>query len=212
MRQGRGHREDSFGLTFEFFACCRGPGGADRLVGAAILAGFASPDASPRPGLAFMLFLPLAGLICWLWWALNWLLSVAGIFAVRDGEDVVGAISSAVTFLRERSGAVFAVTHGLDWRTLSPSCGFHHCLHCRSAFAPGGHGVCWSPLKILMTLVTSRCRLALHGSSCGICLHRRNAVACWRRSLSRLPRSVRHRPRSTAATDLSDIPNLAERR
>jgi hypothetical protein len=80
------------------------------LLGAAILAGFASPDANPRPGLAFSLFLPLAGFICWLWWAFNWLLSVAGVFAVRDGEDVVGAISAAVALLRERTGAILAVT------------------------------------------------------------------------------------------------------
>jgi len=79
-------------------------------VGAAILAGFASPDSDPNPGLAFLLFLPLAGLICLVWWALNWLLSLAGLFAVRDGEDAVGAISVAVTFCRERTGAVFAVS------------------------------------------------------------------------------------------------------
>jgi hypothetical protein len=34
------------------------------LVGAAILVSFASPAAKPHPGLAFILFLPLAGLIC----------------------------------------------------------------------------------------------------------------------------------------------------
>jgi len=79
-------------------------------VGASILAGFASPDASPRPGLAFLLFVPLAGLICLVWWALNWLLSLAGMFAVRDGEDAVGAISAAATLCRERTGAVFAVS------------------------------------------------------------------------------------------------------
>jgi hypothetical protein len=79
-------------------------------LGAAILAGFASPDAHPRTGLAFFLFLPLAGLICLAWSSLNWLLSLAGIFAVRDGEDAVGAISAAVTFFRERTGAVFAVS------------------------------------------------------------------------------------------------------
>jgi len=80
------------------------------LVGAAILAGFASPDAHPRPGLAFLLFLPLAGLIWLAWSGLNWLLSLAGIFAVRDGEDAIGAISTAAAFCRERSRAVFAVS------------------------------------------------------------------------------------------------------
>jgi hypothetical protein len=85
-------------------------------VGASILAGFASPDADPRPGLAFLLFVPLAGLICFVGWALNWLLSLAGMFAVRDGEDAVGAISAAVTLCRERTGAVFAVS---IWTELS---------------------------------------------------------------------------------------------
>jgi hypothetical protein len=79
-------------------------------VGAAILAGFASPDNDPNPGLAFLLFLPLAALVCLAWWTLNWLLSLAGMFAVRDGEDAVGAISAAVGFCRERTGAVFAVS------------------------------------------------------------------------------------------------------
>jgi len=79
-------------------------------VGAAILAGFASPDAAPQPGLAFLLFLPLAGLICLVWWALNWLLSLSGMLAVRDGEDAVGAISAAVALCRNRTGAVFAVS------------------------------------------------------------------------------------------------------
>jgi hypothetical protein len=79
-------------------------------VGAAILAGFASPDAHPRAGLAFFLFLPLVALICWVGWALNWLLSLAGMFAVRDGGEAMGAITSAVAFCRERTGAVFAVS------------------------------------------------------------------------------------------------------
>ncbi len=78
--------------------------------GASILAGLASPDTHPQPGLAFFLFLPLAAMICWVWWALNWLLSLAGIFPVRDGEDAVGAIAAAVAFCRERTGAVFAVS------------------------------------------------------------------------------------------------------
>ena len=79
-------------------------------VGAAVLAGFASPDTHPQPGLAFILFLPLAGLICIVWPMLNWLLSLACIFSVRDGDDVLSALSAAVTFSRERSGAVFAVS------------------------------------------------------------------------------------------------------
>ncbi len=79
-------------------------------VGAAILAGFASPDAHPRPGLAFLLFLPLVGLVYLVWNSLNWFLALAGVLAVRKGEDAVGAISSAVTLCRERTGAVSAVS------------------------------------------------------------------------------------------------------
>lgn len=78
--------------------------------GAAVLAGFASSDAHPRPGLVFILFLPLAGLICIAWPMLNWLLSLACIFAVRDGHDVLDALSDAVTFFRERLGPVLAVS------------------------------------------------------------------------------------------------------
>lgn len=78
--------------------------------GAAILVHLASPDAHPHPGLAFIFFLPLAGLICIVWPMLNWLLSLACISAVRDGDDVLSALSAAVTFSRERSGPLFAVS------------------------------------------------------------------------------------------------------
>jgi hypothetical protein len=78
--------------------------------GAAILVRFVSPDAHPHPGLAFMLFLPLAGLICMVWLMLNWLLSLACIFAIRNGDDVLSALSAAVTYSRERGGPIVAVS------------------------------------------------------------------------------------------------------
>jgi len=78
--------------------------------GAAILAGFASADPRPRPGLALLVFLPLAVLICLAWNSLNWMLSLAGIFAVRDGGDALTAISASFSFSRERSGAIFSVS------------------------------------------------------------------------------------------------------
>jgi hypothetical protein len=80
------------------------------LVGASILASFASPDSHPHPALSFFLFLALSALVFLAWSSLNWLLSLAGIFAVRDGEDAVGAISAAVTLCRERAGAVSVVS------------------------------------------------------------------------------------------------------
>jgi len=79
-------------------------------LGATILVGFASPNRNPQPALVFILFLPLAGLICISWSALNWLLSLACIFSVRDGEDAVGALWAAVSFSRERTAAVSAVS------------------------------------------------------------------------------------------------------
>ncbi len=97
-------------LRINFLRAAVSVAGVFGLIGASILAGFASPDTNHQPGLAFFLFLPLAATICWVWWALNWLLSLAGMFAVRDGEDAVGAIAAAVTFCRERTGAVFAVS------------------------------------------------------------------------------------------------------
>ncbi len=80
------------------------------LQGAAILAGFASPAAHPRPGLAFVLFLPLAALVCILAWVLNWFLSLAGLFAVRDSGSTLDALSTAVAFFRDRLGSVSAVS------------------------------------------------------------------------------------------------------
>jgi hypothetical protein len=79
-------------------------------VSASILASLASPAVQPRPALAVLVFLSLAVLICCSWSSLNWLLSLASVFAVRDGEDAVNAISASVSFCRERAGAVSAVS------------------------------------------------------------------------------------------------------
>jgi hypothetical protein len=79
-------------------------------LGASILSGLASPTANPRPELTLFLFLPLAGLICLVWSTLNWMLSLAEMFAVREGQDAVGALAAAVDFCRERTGPVFAVS------------------------------------------------------------------------------------------------------
>ncbi len=78
--------------------------------GAAILVSFLSTKADPRAGLGVILFLPIAGLICVVGWALNWWLAVAGIFAVRDGEGALASIAAAVTFCQAHSGSVFAVS------------------------------------------------------------------------------------------------------
>ena len=79
------------------------------LAGAAIVAGSASSPSHPRPGLAFLLFVPIATVVCLIWYELNWLLSLAAVFVVRDADDVIGAISSSVALCRRRTAAVFAV-------------------------------------------------------------------------------------------------------
>jgi hypothetical protein len=86
------------------------------LAGAAILAGLASPDANPQPGVAFFIFVPIATVVCLICWALNWFLSLSALFAVRDGESAMGAIGATVCFCRERTGAVFAVS---TWAALA---------------------------------------------------------------------------------------------
>lgn len=80
------------------------------LMGAAILAGMASTDADPQLGWEFFLFVPLACLVWLAWSGLNWLLSLAGMFAVRNAADVTSSLKSAVTLCRERAGAVAAVS------------------------------------------------------------------------------------------------------
>ena len=79
-------------------------------LGASILAGFASTDRDPRPALVFLLFFLLAILVGFASFALNWLLSLAAVFAVRNGEGPVDAISAAVSLCRDRPAAVAAVS------------------------------------------------------------------------------------------------------
>jgi hypothetical protein len=78
--------------------------------GAAILVSFVSTEANPRAGLSVILFLPIAALICIVGWALDWWLAVAGIFAVRNGEDALTSISTAVAFCRAHLGSVLTVS------------------------------------------------------------------------------------------------------
>lgn len=80
------------------------------VVGAVLLAGLVSPDVHPRPGWALLVFLPIAGLV-WLFWSvLNWLLSLAAVFVVRDGDDALGGMAAALALFRKRTGAVLAVS------------------------------------------------------------------------------------------------------
>jgi hypothetical protein len=80
------------------------------LAGAGILVSFLSTRATPRPGLAFTVFLPIAALVLLAAWTLNWWLSLAAVLAVRDGETALGSLSAAVTCYREHAGAISAVS------------------------------------------------------------------------------------------------------
>lgn len=60
--------------------------------------------------MAFLLFVAIAGVVCVIGYELNWLLSLAAVFVVRDADDVIGAISSSVALCRRRPAALFAVS------------------------------------------------------------------------------------------------------
>lgn len=79
-------------------------------IAAGIFASFVSPDAHPRPGLAFLAFLPMAVVIGLLGWMLNWLLSLAAVFSVQDGDNAVGSVAAAIALFAKRTGAVLAVS------------------------------------------------------------------------------------------------------
>ncbi len=80
------------------------------LAGAALLAALASPPTHPRPALAFLLLVPVISAVALIGYELNWLLSLAAVFVVRDGDDAIESIVGAVALCRERSGPVFAVS------------------------------------------------------------------------------------------------------
>jgi hypothetical protein len=121
------------------------------LIGAAILASFASPDKSPRPGLAFLLFVPMAALVALAWYGLNWLLSLASMFAVRDRTDVIAAISAAVRFCRDRAGAVAAVS---TWTGLAHITAFACAMTVISMPLAFASIAPWRPIVFAMILVT----------------------------------------------------------
>lgn len=79
-------------------------------VGGLVLGAAASPAKDPSPGSAMMIFLTTCLVVLFLWGGVNWLLSIAAVFAVARGEDTFGAISAAVSLCRERLGAVLAAS------------------------------------------------------------------------------------------------------
>lgn len=75
--------------------------------GALILAGFVGPRAHAAPSLVLVALLASI----WLVWALlNWLLSLAAIFAVRGGEDTFSSIAEAGNLIRGALGDLVLTT------------------------------------------------------------------------------------------------------
>jgi hypothetical protein len=78
------------------------------VVGATLIAGAASSPDDPSPGkvlLIFWMLVMLIGLVCPL---LNWYLSLAAVFVVRDRASAFGALVKATDLCRMRPGTLFA--------------------------------------------------------------------------------------------------------
>ncbi len=76
------------------------------LLGSAIVSSFVSTAKNPHAGLAFLLFIPLAIVVSTIWSSVNWFLSIASVFVVRENEDTFGSIAVAVDFCRRCAGKV----------------------------------------------------------------------------------------------------------
>jgi hypothetical protein len=78
------------------------------LFGAFFLGGSASPAENPAPGAAFLIVLTLASLVWLVWSTLNWFLSLAAVFLIRDGQNVRGSLEAVVDFCHSHVGSVIA--------------------------------------------------------------------------------------------------------
>ncbi len=90
-------------------------------VAAWMLGAAASPDKDPSPGNAVLVFLAIVMQVYLAWSTLNWFLSLAAVFVVRQGEDTLGAITAAVALCRTRTGSVVAAS---TWFGLAHAVGF----------------------------------------------------------------------------------------
>jgi hypothetical protein len=79
------------------------------VVGAMLIARVASPPDNPSPGAVLLFFWMLIMLIGLAWSMLNWYLSLAPLFVVRDGASAFGALARTADLCRTRAGALFAV-------------------------------------------------------------------------------------------------------
>lgn len=78
--------------------------------GALTLAIISTANSRHPVALALLIFVILTLAVLSVWSLLNWLLSLAAIFVVRDQADTFGALSSAVDLLRRRFGALMGTS------------------------------------------------------------------------------------------------------
>jgi hypothetical protein len=74
------------------------------LLGAGVAARLVSPATDPNPVLSFLVFVTTASLVGIVWSMLNWVLSLATIFVVRDGQDTFGSFAASLDFFRDHTG------------------------------------------------------------------------------------------------------------
>src|SRR5579862_3263333 len=79
-------------------------------VGTVLIGALVSPQNGEGSAVIFVALTLLAGLIGVIWAELNWMLSLAAIFAVRNSAGAMDALRETVAFMSDRKGAIFAVS------------------------------------------------------------------------------------------------------
>src|SRR5579872_6109511 len=108
VSERRGSWTHMLGLSFLRFAAWFAANVA--LTGALVLAAMATTGLEHTVGTALLIFFALALLVFSAWSVLNWLLTLASIFVVRDQTDTFSSIASAVDLVRRRFAPLLATS------------------------------------------------------------------------------------------------------
>ncbi len=109
LEQDRAALRPMLGLSFLRAALALA--GVLSVLAAALIAGLAAVRGEENsPGVFLLVFLLLSFLVSLLWSVLNWYLSLAPVFAVRDGRNSVSAIAEAARAVRRNRGAFSSVS------------------------------------------------------------------------------------------------------
>src|SRR5260370_2322576 len=114
MPQGTARLRPLLGISFLRTALALA--GVAAYMGSGMLAGaLARSGETVRPDLFFAVFIPLFVLVVFCWTILNWFLSLAPLFVVRDGDDMMGSITASVHLYRRNTrdfaaaGTIFGI-------------------------------------------------------------------------------------------------------